>query len=166
LTTANKETIKWVQKVWGWEEWLVNCSKYCCKRLYLDKGAVSSLHRHSKKQETFFALSGQTGLHIDGKDYMLNPDSRPKTVYPKQEHQFTGLSEGIVILEISTRHDEEDVIRISESQPSPKTRKIAFLGNCKKREGVKKVKPRRLSFLVVRGDIKKRVRFTVSQPKQ
>lgn len=113
---SNKETVKWVDKVWGKEEWLVNCDKYCCKRLYLDKGAVSSLHYHPQKQETFIALSGQTGLHIDGKDYMLNPYSRPKTIYPEQKHQFIGLSEDIVILEVSTYHSDEDVVRLSESR--------------------------------------------------
>ena len=112
----NKETLKEVKKVWGKEIWIVNCEKYCGKLLYLDKGAVSSMHYHKEKQETFYALSGQTGLHIEGKDYMLNPYSRPKTIYPKQEHQFIGLSEDTVILEISTHHSEDDVVRLTQSQ--------------------------------------------------
>lgn len=111
-----KETIKTVPKVWGREVWVVNCEKYCGKLLYLDKGAVSSMHYHKEKQETFYALSGQTGLHIEDKDYMLNPYSRPKTIYPGQRHQFTGLSGNIVILEISTQHKEEDVVRLSKSK--------------------------------------------------
>lgn len=117
MTTASKETLKEVKKVWGKEVWIVNCEKYCGKLLYLDKGAVSSMHYHKVKQETFYALSGQTGLHIAGKDYMLNPASRPKTIYPGQEHQFIGFSKGIVILEISTYHSEEDVVRLTSSQP-------------------------------------------------
>ena len=117
MKIVNKEIVKWVTKVWGKEEWLVNCDKYCCKRLYLDKGAMSSLHYHPKKQETFVGLSGQAGLSIDGEDYMLNLASRPKTIYPGQKHQFIGLSEDIVILEISTTHSEEDVVRLSNSQP-------------------------------------------------
>lgn len=116
MTTATKELIKEVKKVWGKEVWLVNNSKYCGKLLHLDKGAASSLHYHPKKQETFYALSGQTGLHIAGKDHMLNPSSRPKTIYPGQAHQFIGFSEGIVILEISTHHEEGDVVRLSESK--------------------------------------------------
>jgi len=127
LIIVNKETMKEVKKVWGKEVWLVNNEKYCGKLLYLDKGAVSSMHYHKVKQETFFALSGQTGLMIAGKDYMLNPASRPKTIYPKQEHQFIGLSEGIVILEISTHHEDSDVARLSESQPS-KVKKEERLG--------------------------------------
>ena len=114
--TTVKEAIKEVDKVWGIEVWVVNCPLYCGKLLFLDKGATSSLHYHPKKQETFFALSGQTALTIEGKDYMLNPASRPKTIYPKQKHQFTGLSEDIIILEISTQHEEEDVVRLTQSQ--------------------------------------------------
>jgi len=120
LTTASKETMKEVKKVWGKEVWIVNCEEYCGKLLYLDKGAVSSMHYHKIKQETFYALSGQTALTIEGKDYMLNPYSRPKTIYPKQKHQFRGFSEGIVILEISTHHSGEDVIRLTNSQPANK----------------------------------------------
>lgn len=111
-----KEQIKKVKKVWGREVWLVNCDEYCGKLLYLDKGAVSSMHYHEVKKETFYALSGQTALTIEGKDYMLNPASRPKTIYPGQKHQFRGLSDGIIILEISTHHDDSDVIRLSASK--------------------------------------------------
>jgi len=117
-----KETMKEVKKVWGKEVWIVNCEKYCGKLLYLDKGAVSSMHYHITKQETFYALSGQTALTIGGKDYMLNPYSRPKTIYPFQEHQFRGFSKGIVILEISTHHKEEDVVRLTQSQPAQETK--------------------------------------------
>lgn len=118
MTTANKETIKEVPKVWGKEIWIVNNEKYCGKFLHINKGAASSLHYHKVKQETFYALSGQTGLHIAGNDYMLNSASRPKTVYPGQKHQIIGLSENAVILEISTHHEEEDTVRLTDSQPS------------------------------------------------
>lgn len=61
-------------------------------------------------------------LTIEGKDYMMNPFSRPKTVMPKQKHQFEGLTEAIV-LEISTHHDEDDTFRIEESLCSPTKRR-------------------------------------------
>jgi len=114
-----KSSLTVIPKVWGSEVVIVNNEKYCGKLLLLDKGATSSMHYHKTKQETFYALSGQTGLHIAGKDYMLNPYSRPKTIYPQQEHQFIGLSEDIVILEISTKHRELDVVRLTESVCSP-----------------------------------------------
>lgn len=110
-----KEELKTVEKVWGEELWIVNCDKYCGKLLFLDEGAVSSMHFHPEKQETFYALRGQVALTIEGKDYMLNPSSRPKTIYPKQKHQFRGISEA-VILEVSTHHNDDDVVRFEESK--------------------------------------------------
>jgi len=109
-----KENIKIVEKVWGNEEWIVNCDSYCGKLLRLNKGAASSLHYHKQKQETFYALEGQVALTIEGRDYMLNPYSRPKTIMPLEKHQFHGLTDA-VILEISTYHDDTDVVRLTES---------------------------------------------------
>ena len=112
-----KSFMKVVPKVWGKEIWIVNEPEYCAKFLHLNKNAQSSMHYHKTKKETFYALTGQVALHIDGKDYMLNPFSRPKTVLPKKQHQFWGISDA-VILEISTHHSEDDVVRLSESRES------------------------------------------------
>lgn len=111
---TTKETMREVKKVWGKEVIVVNNDKYCGKFLYLDKGAESSYHRHLKKQETFYAMEGQVALTIEGKDYMLNPYSRPKTIRPGQLHGFRGITDSL-ILEISTHHDDKDVVRLSES---------------------------------------------------
>ena len=111
----SKETLREVLKVWGKEVWVVNCDKYCSKLLYLNKGACSSTHMHPVKQETFYALEGQVALTIEDKDYMLNPFSRPKTVYPRQKHLFWGITDA-KILEVSTHHSEEDVVRYTRSK--------------------------------------------------
>lgn len=110
-----KETLRHIKKVWGKEVWIVNCSEYCSKLLYLDKGATSSYHYHKEKKETFYALDGQVALTIEGKDYMLNPYSSPKTIMPKEKHQFHGITDA-TILEISTYHSENDVVRLTESK--------------------------------------------------
>jgi len=104
-----------VKKVWGKEIWLVNCEEYCCKFLYLNKNALSSYHYHQDKKETFYALKGQVALTIKGKDYMLNPASRPKTIEPGALHSFRGITDA-VILEISTHHEDGDVFRETESK--------------------------------------------------
>lgn len=123
-----KETMKEVEKVWGRELIIVNCPEYCGKFLYLDKGAICSYHYHKirrkwyqlwliphGKKETFYALQGQVALTIEGKDYMLNPYSRPKTIKPGQLHGFRGITDSL-ILEIASHHDDKDVYRISESK--------------------------------------------------
>jgi len=117
-----KETMKEVKKVWGKELIIVNCDKYCGKLLHLDKGAESSYHYHKKKQETFYCLKGQVALTIEGRDYMLNPYSRPKTIEPGQLHSFTGLADSVII-EISTHHDDSDVYRETKSKAAPKPTK-------------------------------------------
>lgn len=107
--------MKGVKKVWGKELWIVNCPEYCGKLLYLDEGAETSYHKHLIKKETFYCLKGQVGLNIEGKDYRLNPFSKPKTIKPGQLHSFRGLADA-VILEISTHHDDSDVVRLTESR--------------------------------------------------
>lgn len=114
-STSHKTALKEVKKVWGKEIWIVNCKEYCAKFLYLNKNAQSSLHLHNTKKETFYSLRGQVALHIEGKDYMLSPFSRTKTILPRQKHSFWGITDAI-LLEISTHHSEGDVVRFTPSK--------------------------------------------------
>jgi len=102
-----------VEKVWGKEVWIVNNDYYCGKFLHINKGAECSYHYHPVKIETFKAIEGQVGLVIDGKGYMLNPFSRPKTIQPGTLHCFRGLTDAI-LLEISSHHEDGDVVRVAE----------------------------------------------------
>jgi quercetin dioxygenase-like cupin family protein len=111
---AKKEEMKVVKKTWGCEIWVVNCPEYCGKFLFLRKGAQSSYHYHIKKKETFYCLEGQVALAINDISYMLNPYSRPKTIDPGERHSFQGITEAL-ILEISTHHDDGDVVRLTQS---------------------------------------------------
>lgn len=109
-----KEPLITVDKVWGEEIWLVNRKEYCSKLLVLDKEAQSSYHYHKKKQETFYCIEGYAVLTVEGKEYMLAPFTRPKTILPNERHMFRGITE-TVVLEVSTTHDENDVFRLSKS---------------------------------------------------
>ena len=115
---AVKSSLIEVPKKWGKEYWVANCEEYCGKLLILNKGAESSYHYHKKKKETFYCLKGQVALTIEGKDYMLNPFSRPKTILPEMKHGFRGITKAI-ILEVSTHHEDFDVYRLTESKCSP-----------------------------------------------
>ncbi len=105
-----------VDKVWGSEIWFVNSDKYCGKLLVVDRDATCSYHCHIKKEETFFAIEGYVKLTVEGKDYILAPFTKAKTIKPGEYHQFHGITEA-VILEVSTHHEDSDVKRSSESQP-------------------------------------------------
>jgi len=108
------EIKKKVPKVWGKELWLVNCRKYCGKLLMLNKGSVSSYHYHMVKQETFYCLKGLVKLVIGEIEYQLTPDNSPITILPKEKHKFEGVTDA-VILEVSTMHRDDDVVRLTES---------------------------------------------------
>ena len=102
------------KKVWGYEIWLVNCELYCSKILHLDKGYRCSAHYHKKKDETFYVLSGYIILELNGERYSMSPGDAIR-VFPGDVHRFTGITDAD-ILEISTRHYEEDSYRITKSE--------------------------------------------------
>ncbi len=102
-----------VKKVWGKEIWIVNNDDYCGKLLLLDKGAKCSDHYHPKKRETFYCLKGEVLLRVDGYEFLLQV---PYTIPPNTRHSFLGITKA-TILEVSTHHEEDDVVRISDSQP-------------------------------------------------
>lgn len=111
----NIEWFKNVEKVWGEEIWLVN-DEYCSKLLVVDTDAESSYHYHPKKKETFYCIEGYATLTIEGKEYKLAPFLRPKTILPGEKHKFKAITP-TVILEVSTHHDDDDVVRLTESKP-------------------------------------------------
>lgn len=111
-----KETPVEVEKVWGEEIWLVNNELYCGKLLLVNRNAHSSYHCHHRKRETFMALEGCVLLIIEGKEHILAPFTRPKTIEPGEKHKFVGQT-AAVLLEVSTHHEDSDVERFSESRP-------------------------------------------------
>lgn len=111
-----KENFKYVDKVWGEELWLVNCENYCAKYLILDPKAVTSYHYHRTKTETFYCVEGYATLRSEGRDYLMAPHTRPKTIDAKTPHQLVCHDVPCVILEVSTHHSEEDVVRLTESK--------------------------------------------------
>ena len=102
-----------VEKVWGREVWIANEPEYCGKLLYVNKGASGSLHYHPKKKETFYLLRGK--IELEHGDIMLSAWPEPITIQAGVPHRFTA-QEDAIILEVSTHHDDEDVIRIEESR--------------------------------------------------
>lgn len=109
-----KEKFKFVEKVWGEEIILVNNADYCGKLLLVDRNAESSYHYHEKKGETFYAIEGYGTLVVNGKEHVLAPFTRPKTIEPGDKHRFIGITP-LIILEVSTFHDDADVVRLSKS---------------------------------------------------
>lgn len=109
--------IKYVEKGWGSEKWIVNCPEYCGKILYFNKGKRCSWHYHLLKDETFYLQSGKIHLFYGQTDDLQESFSRilvpgDKFHVPrKMRHQMYAL-EPSELFEFSTQHFDEDSHRI------------------------------------------------------
>ena len=109
----NLKPLNVVPKEWGTEYWLVNNSLYCCKILALKKGFQCSLHHHRTKDETFIVLSGHVRLERNGVVKDALPGERMH-ISPYARHRFGGIEDS-EILEVSTHHSDDDVVRDAPS---------------------------------------------------
>jgi mannose-6-phosphate isomerase-like protein (cupin superfamily) len=111
-------TSRFVQKVWGEEEWLINTSLYCGKVLYLNPGWQCSLHYHREKDETFHILAGEVMLEVWTGGQVEFIHMKYMDTYnlpPQTPHRFWSISGPAEILEISTTHSDDDVVRVEDS---------------------------------------------------
>lgn len=116
-----------VPKLWGSEQWANNDSDYCMKALYLNRGFQSSMHYHERKKETFMCVAGKVKLEImphyktSAEQYgvihnvYLQP-YQSYTLLPGVPHRFQAITDGAVVIEASTFHSDEDVVRLEESR--------------------------------------------------
>ena len=112
--------VKSVKKLWGYEFWLANNEKYCAKFLKVIPGFQSSIHAHAIKDETFIGYSGTTQLNIhDVKGnitavHAIHPGMQYR-LHQEVFHSFQAVNVSW-ILEISTPHSDNDVIRLQKSR--------------------------------------------------
>ena len=107
------QLVNFVEKVWGHEEWIVNNSSYCGKKLVLKKGGRCSMHKHEIKDETFYISSGKVLLETEFngiRETRLMTPGDIKHIKIGMWHRFTGV-EVAEIIEFSTFHMDEDSIR-------------------------------------------------------
>lgn len=119
----NSLPIKFVQKGWGFEKWIVNNEEYCGKLLYFVKGKRCSWHYHKLKDEVFYVQSGKLQVLFSESDdlYQENGSYAAKSVvltpgdnfhvYRGLRHQMIALEE-TELFEFSTQHFDEDSYRI------------------------------------------------------
>ena len=100
-----------IPKKWGHEEILIN-DVYCIKKLHINQGAITSYHSHPLKTETFIRQEGQVLIFLEAQWIRLRDNLL--TIKPGQFHLIIGLTDA-VILEVSTHHSDDDVIRETES---------------------------------------------------
>ena len=108
------------EKVWGYEEWIVNES-YCGKKLCLRRGKRCSLHYHRDKDETFYIVSGKVYMEIGGPAVSVGPrvieimgPGDSVRIHQETVHRFSGIEDSVII-EFSTHHEDDDSYRIERS---------------------------------------------------
>ncbi|VVB52263.1 Uncharacterised protein [uncultured archaeon] len=115
---------QFVKKEWGCENWLVNEPEYCAKELFVKAGKQCSLHYHPIKKETFRVYTGDVWLQyfpITVEDPLGVIGVIVQTVHGEQYHILPGVrhrfgaTSDAVILEVSTHHDDADVVRLEPS---------------------------------------------------
>lgn len=120
----NTDNFKNVEKVWGTEIWLVNNERYCAKLLTIKPGYQCSLHYHPIKKETFIVLDGGVNLELGmsndtsyGTTHTFLVAGESWTLEPNTPHRFSSYTDSpAVILEISSTHSDDDVVRLEESR--------------------------------------------------
>lgn len=108
--------LKIVEKTWGFEEWLHNDQDYCIKYLNIEPGWKCSKHYHPRKKETFVVVQGRCIVSVNDELYDAKMGDQFE-IAPKTIHWF-GVPDGentCTLLEVSTFHDDADVVRLAES---------------------------------------------------
>ncbi len=105
-----------INKLWGTEDWVVNES-YCMKVLTLLPGYQCSLHFHPIKDECFYVAQGTVMLSLDGRMRRLETGEYVR-IKPGTLHRFHCASDSgpAIIVESSTTHSDDDVVRLEESR--------------------------------------------------
>lgn len=112
--TPHADDVAIVPKLWGYEKWLENNNRYCCKLLVINKGYQCSLHYHKEKDEMFYVSKGHIRLESNGKISYMKEGNFTR-ITPGTKHRFRGIEDSVII-EVSTHHEESDSYRIEESR--------------------------------------------------
>lgn len=111
--------MKVVDKAWGREEWCVHNELYTGKWLHIKPGWRCSTHFHNVKDETFVVVHGACFLEIEGREHIAREgDGFQYRIPAKTKHWFGVPSRWgpCTLLEVSTHHNDEDVVRVSPSR--------------------------------------------------
>ena len=107
-------------KGWGHETWIHNDSLYCGKLLFIKKDAIMSYHYHKDKTETFYLYSGKVVAILGTEDneffrvptHIFRMEPGDVLELPSMTpHSIIALEDSL-IMEVSTKHNEEDSFRI------------------------------------------------------
>lgn len=114
--TTRKDRV-FVEKGWGYEDWIYNGDLYCGKTLSFNAGKKCSFHYHKIKDEVLFLHSGAILMKysetddFDSAESVLMLPGMAFHVTPGLRHQMIA-QEDSLIYEFSTHHEDSDSYRI------------------------------------------------------
>ncbi len=112
-----KLSMKYVEKGWGWERWIVNNEEYCGKLLFFNCGKRCSWHYHVLKDEVFYLQSGKMMIFYSEDDDITKANQLILRagdnfhVHRGLRHQMVALEDS-ELFEFSTQHFDSDSHRI------------------------------------------------------
>lgn len=106
-----------VPKAWGCEKILINGNHYCAKRLIVTPGWRCSLHRHLVKEECFCVEQGTGTIWGPLGPVRVAPGAVVEIPAGTWHCFWNDGDVDLVLLEISTHHDDADVERLTQSGP-------------------------------------------------
>jgi quercetin dioxygenase-like cupin family protein len=109
------ETLKRVEKPWGYELWWAVTDRYVGKVIHVNKGHALSLQYHNRKDETIFVWAGKILFERQEGDALVARELTPGDavhVTPPTVHRMTALEDSDVF-EVSTP-ETDDVVRLED----------------------------------------------------
>jgi mannose-6-phosphate isomerase-like protein (cupin superfamily) len=111
-----RDSVKRVDKPWGYEIIYAHTDRYVGKILHINRGEALSLQYHRRKDETLYLLDGEYELEVEENGEMVRHSMRPGDSYrvtPNTKHRMTTGELSCDILEVSTP-ELEDVVRLED----------------------------------------------------
>jgi len=105
-----------IEKDWGYEEVCVNEPTHCGKKLYVKLGRQCSLHHHTTKDETFHVLEGPALMQVGEKVFWAAKYTNVR-IPPGTKHRFGAVDQSVTLVEFSSHHTDDDVVRHEPSGP-------------------------------------------------
>ena len=114
--------MKTINKKWGTEKIIVNCSEYCGKLLVVQPNHTCSIHFHKHKKETFYVVSGSLKLFLidtetGGERINVLKRGEAITLEPLTPHRFESMyNTTCQFIEFATHHEDSDSYRVTRSK--------------------------------------------------
>ncbi len=111
-----QQSIRRVDKPWGYELIFAHTDRYVGKILHVDAGHALSLQYHERKDETLFLKEGEVELQVEENGEMVSITLRGGDSYrisPFTRHRMVAGAAGCDIIEVSSP-ELDDVVRLED----------------------------------------------------